>query len=666
MLSHLTVKNVALIDHIELTLQPGLTVVTGETGAGKSILVEALLLLLGQRASADVVRSGASEGVVEAQFCLSGEPAREVSAALADYDLPPLEDGTLVLRRVVSREGRHKQQVNGALCTVAQLKAVAEPLVDFTGQHAHQQLLRPAAALPMLDGFAGADDDVALMGRAFSSAAAVAAELAGLRLKEAEKERRLDVLRFYLDEIDALSPQPGEDQSLEIERRRLANASRLRESLGEVRSLLGVDSHGDDDALTKAQQALTVLKKAERDDATLSPIVRSLDEAVTLLDDVARSLARHGDVDDDPARLLSVEDRLDALKRVMKKHGGDVDAVLRARQVLLDERVLLDDAASRIGVLELQLKRDVEAAAVVADRLSAVRTRAAVELARAVEAELPSLGMQSGRIEVRVEPLPFAPASSSSSSSSSSDSVSPVSALQSPSSSSASAVRRADGRPLTKTGGDRVELLFTANAGEPPAPLSKVASGGELSRVLLAVKRVLLAGDPVPVSVFDEVDAGVGGAVGEAIGEKLEALAAMSVTGRDGAGVVGRDRQVLCITHLPQIACRGDGHLVVEKGVASGRTVSRVREVSGNDRVDELSRMLGGKEISAATVEHARDMLERAHKARLVARAPRPAAIATTSTTAIAATLATPTATATPDDPDGADKRKKTTKKRVG
>jgi DNA repair protein RecN (Recombination protein N) len=274
MLSHLIVKNVALIDHVELSLQPGLTVLTGETGAGKSILVEALLLLLGQRASADVVRQGVSEGVVEAQFCLSGEPLREVTALLAAADLPPLEDGTLVLRRVLSREGRHKQQVNGALCTVAQLRAVAEPLVDFTGQHAHQQLLRPAAALPMLDGYAGLDDDVAAMAAAFAAAAATAAELAGLRVKEAEKERRLDVLRFYLDEIETLDPQSGEDAGLELERRKLANASRLRDSLAEARALI-VD--GDDDVLTRAQQAQQALARAERDDPELGPIARSLD-----------------------------------------------------------------------------------------------------------------------------------------------------------------------------------------------------------------------------------------------------------------------------------------------------------------------------------------------------------------------------------------------------
>lgn len=610
MLSHLTVKNIALIDHVELSLQPGLTVLTGETGAGKSILVEALLLLLGQRASADVVRQGASEGVVEAQFHLSGACAAEVAALLAHNELPPLEEGTLVLRRLLSREGRHKQQVNGALCTVAQLKSVSEPLVDFTGQHAHQQLLRPAAALPMLDGFAGVFADVALMAAAWAAAQASSSELLELRQKEAEKERRLDVLRFYLDEIETLDPHPGEDRELEIEKRKLQNAGKLKDAVQEATNLL-VD--GDDDVLTKAQQALQALRRAERDDPDLSPLVRSLDEATALLDDVARSLNRRGDIDSDPHRLLAVEDRLDALRRVMKKHGGDLEAVLAAKDKLTAERLLLDDAASRIVQLEQKLRDDVDAAAVIADRLHAARTAAATALAREVEVELPSLGMASGRILVRVEALPAAAASSSSEGS----------------------VRRADGRPLLKSGGDRVELLFSANAGEEPAPLSKVASGGELSRVLLAVKRVLLARDPVPVSVFDEVDAGVGGAVGEAIGEKLEALALTSTTATATTTMTGR--QVLCITHLPQIACRGAGHLVVEKGVADGRTVSRVRAVVGEARVDELSRMLGGKEITAATVSHAREMLERASAARATATA-----ATTTTTTSAEATAKKP------------------------
>jgi DNA repair protein RecN (Recombination protein N) len=583
MLSHLTVKNVALIESVELALGPGLTVLTGETGAGKSILVEALLLLLGQRASADVVRHGAAEAIVEGQWQLTGETATRVDDVLADAGLPPLEDGALVLRRVVSREGRHKQQVNGALCTVAQLRAVAEPLVDFTGQHAHQQLLRRDAALPLLDGAAGLEDDVAAMAQAHAAAAMIQTELRALRQQESEKERRLDVIRFYLDEIEALAPEPGEDERLDSERRRLRNADRLRQALIETRALL---CDGDDDALTKVQQAQAALRRACRDDPDLGDVARSLDEAAAVLDDVARTLQRRADIEEDPSRLASIEDRLDALRRVMKKHGGDLASVLRAAEALRAERDGLQQAGERIEALDRQLRVAIEAAAGLARRISTRRTQAAPVLAAAIEGELPALGMPGARVTVRVEPLPRQ-----------------AEAGATTAAPSGEVLCQDDGTPLSRTGSDRVELLFSGNAGEAPEVLGKVASGGELSRVLLAVKRVLLGRDPVPVSVFDEVDAGVGGAVGEAIGEKLEAIA-------------GTDRQALVITHLPQIACRGETHLVVEKAVDGGRTVSRVRTVAGEARVDELARMLGGREITAATVEHAREMLDRAAQQR--------------------------------------------------
>jgi DNA repair protein RecN (Recombination protein N) len=584
MLSHLTVKNLALIDHVELSFAPGLTVLTGETGAGKSILVEALLLLLGQRASADVVRQGASEGVVEAVWHLpEGSVATDVQRALDDAGLPPLEDGQLVLRRVVSREGRHKQQVNGALCTVTQLKTVAENLVDFTGQHAHQQLVRHDAALPLVDGFAGHTADVTAMAEAWRRARAVTAELAELRTKEAEKERRLDVIRFYLDEIETLNPQPGEDVSLESDRRRLLNAGKLRDAVAEASALI---TDGDNDALTKVQQAQQALRRAARDDDSLQGLVESLEGAIAVLDDVARDLARRADVESDPARLEHVEDRLDALKKVMKKHGGDLEAVLHAQAELQAERTLLQDATERIAALEGEVASAVTAAAAIAARLSLARTAAAAELGRAIEAELPALGMRNARIQVVVEPL----------------------------ANSEGSLRASDGRALSQTGADQVEIRFSANAGEAPTTLSKVASGGELSRILLAVKRVLLDRDPVPVSVFDEVDAGVGGAIGEAIGEKLEAIA-------------GRNRQVLCITHLPQIACRGEHHLVVSKEVREGRTVSQVRLIDDEAREGELARMLGGREITATTLSHAREMLLHAREGRARRAAAAPASL---------------------------------------
>lgn len=571
MLVHVSVRDIALIESVDVELGPGLTVLSGETGAGKSILVEALLLLLGARASAEVVRSGAAEGSVQALLQLQGADAREADRLLEEAGLPPLEDGALVLRRVVSREGRGKQLVNGALATVAQLRAVAEPLVDFTGQHAQQALLRPQAQLALLDGFAGHGALVDKMRASFERAAALGAELADLRRRLADKEQRLDMVRFLLDEIAQLRPQPGEDERLEAERRRLANAERLRASRAEAEALLTEGADGQQDALTQLQRALLALQRAAQDDEALAPIVRTLQEACALVDDAGRALRSAGEVENDPGRLAEIEDRLDALKRLMKKHGGDVAHVLAAGDALEAEAVTLESAAERSEELERQRDAAVDEATALADQMSARRKAAARKLAEAVRAELPALGMAAGKVEVRVEPL--------------------AAQADAP-------VARRDGRGLSARGSDAVIVHFTANAGEALEPLSKVASGGELSRVLLALKRALLLADPVPVSIFDEVDAGVGGAVGEAIGERLHAVAA--------------GRQVLCITHLPQIAARADRHLVVEKALEGGRTVSRVRALDSQAaRVEELSRMLGGRELTAATRRHAAEMLER-------------------------------------------------------
>ncbi len=567
MLTHLTVKNLALIDHAELTFGAGLTVLTGETGAGKSILVEALLLLLGQRADASVIRQGATDGSVEAAFTLRGTARASVCDALDDAGLPALDDDTLVLRRLISREGRHKQTINGSLCTVSQLKAVAEHLVDFTGQHAHQQLVRKGAGLALTDAYAGHDDDVTAMRSAYTHTRAIAQELSTLREKEQEKERRLDVIRFYLDEIEALSPVAGEDEALQAERRRLHNASKLRDATSAALSVL---RDGDDDALSRVRQAQHALRRAARDDDSLAALADALDGAVAVVDDVARELDAKGEQASDPARLEEVEDRLDALMRVMKKHGGDLNAVLHAQQELSAEKDLLEQATEHIASLEEKLATATAHATALADALTAARTRAAAAFGDSVGAELPALGMSGAQLIVQVRPQVTGE------------------------------LRTADGRPLHATGADDVELMFSANAGEAAAPLSKVASGGELSRVLLAIKRVLLDKDPVPVSVFDEVDAGVGGAVGEAIGDKLKAIA----HSQSGDG-----RQVMCITHLAQIAARGDQHLVVSKAMSDGRTRSQVREVSGGDREGEVARMLGGKEITAATLTHAKELL---------------------------------------------------------
>ena len=579
MLVHLSIRDLAIIDTLELSLGPGMTALTGETGAGKSILVDAIALLLGARARGDVIRTGADEAEVAGQLALSDAVAREVHARLEAQGLPACDDGALVVRRVVSRAGRHKQFVNGTLATVSQLREVTEPLVDITGQHAHQALLRPGAQLELLDAFGEHEALRERVAALYAEARALADERARLMGSEEEKLRQAEYLRFQIDEIQALDPKPGEDEQLSAERARLMNAGKLREAVvGALEALV----EGGDDALSRVQTAAQGLARAGTHDAAMAKLAGLLEEAAALIDEVGRTLTRRKDLEEDPDRLQDVDDRLDALKKVMRKHGGDIAQVLEAQARMEAELDAIEHTEERLAKVEAELAARTRAFIEACDALSAKRRAAARLVAARVEDELKDLGMPKARFEVRIDALPA-----------SSDT---------PLVDGAGEARRA----LTASGADRVEMRLAANPGEDAAPLAKVASGGELSRVLLAIKRVLLERDPVPVTIFDEVDAGVGGAVGEAIGDKLRAIA-------DG-------RQVLVVTHLAQIAAQAHAHLRVEKEVAGGRTMSRITPLEDTARVEEIARMIGGRELTEVTRSHAAEML---------ALAARPAAPAT-------------------------------------
>lgn len=573
MLVHLSVRDFALIDSLELGFGPGLTAVTGETGAGKSILLGALSLLLGGRAKADQIRTGTDEAEVAGQFALAGRLRTRMDRLLEELGLPPSEEGALVVRRVISRAGRHKQFVNGALATVAQLKSVSEPLVDITGQHAHQALLRASVQRELLDAFGGHEDEVDAVGELHAAARALAEEKAALASAESDKLQRAEYLRYQLEEIRALDPQPGEEESLAQERARLMNTERLREAVSGALELL-IDG---DDALSRVQAAARALAKVGSDDGELASLASILEEAAALIDDVGRSLTRHGGFEDDPERLASVDDRLDAIRKLTRKHGGDLESVLAAAEKMEAELDAIDHAEERLVELEAELERALRKLSQACDALSGKRRAAARLLARKVQEELKDLGMPHATLEVGVEPL--------------------QASADTPLVDGSGEQRRA----LSEHGADRVELLLSANPGEPMKPVSHVASGGELSRVLLALKRVLLVADPVPLSVFDEVDAGVGGAVGEAIGEKLRKIA-------DG-------RQVLCVTHLGPIAAQAHHHFRVEKHAEGQRTTTVVRPLETEERVEEIARMIGGRQLTSATRDHAAEML-RMHAAQ--------------------------------------------------
>lgn len=580
MLDHLSVQGFAIIDALELPLGPGMTVLTGETGAGKSIVVDALSLLVGERARTDVIRAGSDECALGAQFHVDQALRGDISALLADEGLPPLEDGALVVRRILSRSGRHRQFVNGALATVAQLKSVLGRLVDFTGQHAEQALMRPRAQLDILDAYGDNEVQTALVRTHHARARALALEQTELTRSEKEKLDRADYLRFQLDEIALVEPIPGEDESLASERARLLSAGRYRQAL--TAALASISSDDGDDALSRVQTASREVERLVRDLPELGDVARTLDEAATLLDDAVREIEKRGAaLHGDPERLAVVDDRLDAIRKLVRKHGPTVERVLRARDEMASELTRIEGAEARLSDIERELAHELSALARACDDLSQRRREAATRLARDIAHELQDLGMKGARIEVSVEPLAVE--------------VDTLLTGGTPS----------ERRALTERGQDRIEIRLAANAGEPVGPIAKMASGGELSRVLLATKRVLLAKDPVPLSIFDEVDTGVGGATGEIIAEKLRAIA-------DG-------RQVIAVTHLAQVAAFADRHLAVSKDTVDGRTTTRVTLLDDEARVRELARMAGGRALTDVTFAHARDLLDRARQSRVTA-----------------------------------------------
>jgi DNA repair protein RecN (Recombination protein N) len=564
MLRVLRVRHLAIIDALELELGPGLNVLTGETGAGKSILVDALQLVLGGRASADLVQDGAEEAVVEALFDLSALPEAARTAAEASGAAVP--DGELVVRRVVRAGGGSRAYLNGALVTAGQLAQVVGSLVDICSQHEHHALTDPANHLRYLDGFADLAAEGGPLGAAEAAWRRVSDTLAALdalTLQLRERAEREAVFRFQAEEIDALEPRPGEDEALEADHARLAHAEALAARTAEAERVL----YSEDGAVTeRVARLVAALAPLRGKDARLDPLLDQLDEAAAALEEVARELGRYTrQVHHDPRELARISERLGALRRLARKYGGSPEAMLAHRARIQAQLGELDDLEGRVERLEADRSRAVEALVVAAEALSAKRRAASRALGEAITGELHSLGMGDARIEVDVA--------------------------------------RIEGRGgleiagvrYSHTGMDRVELLIAPHRGERPRPLHRIASGGELSRSLLAIKRVLAGVDDVAFQVFDEVDVGVGGGIAEAIGRKL--------------ADVGRRRQVLCITHQPAVAVYGDVHLHVHKQRGEARTQSRVKVLRGADRRDEIARMMGGIELTDATLQAADDLL---------------------------------------------------------
>lgn len=611
MLRHLRVTNFAILSDVELELGGGMNVLTGETGAGKSLIVEAVNLLRGGRASADIPRAGAEEAVVEAVVEVPEDLRARVAAVLDGAGLPRASDGgdEIFIRRIIqchqgrrapvndalprdatrggvngpalpgqrgrerplpidaARGGRSRTYINGALTTAARLAELGALLIDLSGQHQHQGLVDPARHLEIIDSFADAAPLVDAMAVAWDALRELDQQLAALGGDEREREARLDYLRYQLDELDAAALANGEDGRIELERARLASVDTLQGAARGAEELL---YGGDDSARDRVAGAARELERAVRTDPSLEPVRRQLVEIETLIDDAADQLRAYADrLEGDPDRLAYLDERLALIRRLTRKHGVGLDEVIAKASELRTELAALAGRDARLVELAASRAAAEAAAVAAAAQLTQSRRRAARRLEKEVGAALAELGMAAARLTVVVEV-----------------------------------------RALGPTGADRIELMLASNKGEETRPLTKVASGGELSRIMLALKLGLLTSgriDDVATYVFDEVDAGIGGATAQVVGSQIRALA--------------DHRQVLCVTHLPQIAAYADQHFHVEKTELGGRTETHVRRLAAAARKDELARMLGGHATSKAKA-HAAELLAEAARAR-VASVPR-------------------------------------------
>ena len=565
MLTTLRIKNLALVSDLTLELQPGCNVITGETGAGKSIILGALNLVLGERADRTLIRSGEESCSVEAVFAVGGEGSAgrrnklklEVQHFLEENGLEPCEDHQLVLKRTFTAAGTNRQFINGSPTTLATLGTIGEWLVDMHGPHDHQSLLHPARQLGILDAFGGLETEREAFGELVRRRDTLEAEKSVLIVDEKTYAQQLDLLRHQVREISGAQLQPGEDEHVEAEFHRASNAAKL---LQLSQAALDVLSESDVSLLTQSGAAGRVLAELQRVDAGAANLVELHAQATETLRELQSAVSHYADkVELDPARLAELEERLNLLHTLKSKYGASIAEVMAfgdEAKITLHALESRDAELARLNALLEKLAGEISNAG---KRLSAARKKVIPQLARAASRQLEDLGFKQSRFDVAMV----------------SQSLLPPAAAVKPS------------------GLDEIEFQFAPNPGEPAKPLRAIASAGELARVMLALKTVLAAEDEIPVLVFDEVDANVGGETANAVGEKMKQIAAK--------------RQVFCITHLPQVASAADAHYVVSKQVRNGRTISEITLLDKRSRVTELARMLGGQ--SDAARKHAEALL---------------------------------------------------------
>ena len=568
MLQELSIKNFAIIDDLQISFSEGLTILSGETGAGKSIILQAVNLLLGSRAGAAMIRSGAEAAELEALFVIS--PDSRTAAVMVSHGYDPAEG--LVIRRIISVTDRHRIYINGRLATIQVLAAITENLASISGQHAHQGLLKEDQQLLTLDQFGGLPKDLlALRTEVHAGYHAILPLIQNLhRLQKAalHQKERIDLISFQKKEITEARIQPGEDLELDKDRNRLKHAGMLYQAVQDSIENLYVGSGAVSERLSTIRKTMD---KAAQIDPGLASFSTALADTGYRIEDIVESLRTYLlTIETDEGQLEAVEARIDFLHKLKRKYGGSLDAV-RARLIEIEKELFdIEHFSGSLEEIRSELTRHHARLCRASTALSNRRTQAATALALRVETELAALKMPHTRFQIAIR--------------------------STPADAGTDPFLTCEEKTLSETGLDRAVFLIAPNPGEALKPLSQIASGGELSRVVLALKVILSNTDAVETVIFDEVDSGIGGGVAEVVGKKL-------------LGLSGH-HQVICITHLPQIARFGNHHFRIIKNVQEGRTTTIIQALNPEDRVHELARMLGGETLTPATWEHARELLE--------------------------------------------------------
>lgn len=555
MLEHLHIKNVALIKESEISFGEGLNILTGETGAGKSMVIDSLQFALGGRAGKDFLRHGEKMASVEALFAVQSNILQE---KLEENGIEPEEDGSVLITRTLSETGKSVCRVNGSTVTVSMLKEIAEDLIDIYGQHEHQSLLNPSKHIRLLDRFCGAGfaDAMEEYKTSFQALKEIDRQLEALLGDESQREQRMDILSFQKDEIEAAALKTGEEEELLEQKKRLGSMEKLMRLTGEGLALLYDGNDRMPSACDQLGDALAKLQEAAEIDNSLTSFADALADAYAAVEDTARELKREADKqENDPAALEEIEERLQVIYKLKRKYGGTVEAVLAFYDKVAEELDFLANSNEKVAELMAAKEKEQKKLTAYAGTLTARRKDTAEQVAEQIEAALRDMEMKDARFHIQID-------------------------------------EKAD---WTADGKDKVEFLISANAGESLKPLAKIASGGEMSRVMLALKTVLVDADDIGTFIFDEIDTGVSGRTARKVGEKMRFL--------------GGKRQILCITHLPQIAAMADSHFLIEKESDGAETITKVTPLTEEGSVGEVARLMGGSDVTETTLAAARELI---------------------------------------------------------